>query len=254
MAKKIEEGISIFFSHQRTADNTLTMTYEYDDHGIKCLNYDGDYRPVEPHCLECGDKPDDCECDKFVPATYWDESAERWIDGRERIPWDLLDFGTFDANQCGICRVRGSWSWAWAGEGRLNEDTICSDCDKVFIWDEDNDEYKRRPCPRPRLRCRPPVGPPKENEPKYNTWTFLWSTVEELLEEHKPTTQQRFRRWKRGDHIELEYRLTKGRNPSWYYWAIRPCDNFTWVVIAYRNGSVMEIEWCEQLPEEQDEE
>lgn len=103
----------------------------------------------------------------------------------------------------------------------------------------------------PRPRCRPPVGPPKENEPKYNTTTFLWSTIEELLEEHKPITQLRFRRWKRKEYIELDYRLTTGSNPSWYYWAIRPCDNYKWVVIAYRNGSVMEMEWCEQLPEEQ---
>jgi len=80
MAKKIEEGNSIFFSHPPTADNTFTMTYEYDDHGIKCLNYDGDYRPVEPHCLNCGDKPDDCECVTFCPAPYWDEEGEQWID------------------------------------------------------------------------------------------------------------------------------------------------------------------------------
>ena len=234
------------------------MTYEYDDHEIKCLNYDGDYRPVEPHCLNCGYRPEECECDTFSPATYWDENAERWIDGRERIPWDLLDFGTFDANQCGICRVRGSWSWAWGGEGRLNEDTICSDCDKVFVCDEANKEYKRRP----RLRCPPPRGSPKENEPNYDTTTFLWSTIEGLLNRHKPTTQQRFRRWKqksqlydREHKIELDYRQLKPVG-TWMYWAIRPCDNFSWVEIRIKSGSPMEMEWCESLPEdvEEDEE
>lgn len=172
------------------------MTYEYDDHEIKCLNYDGDWRPVEPHCLKCGYKPDECKCDKFSPATYWDENAERWIDGR----------------------------------------------------------------PRPRLRFSPPMGPPKENEPKYDTTTFLWSTIEELLEDFKPTTQLRFRRWKRKSElhkgayqIELDYRQLKpvGR---WMYWAIRPCDNYSWVKIGIMSGSPMEMEWCESLPEEQDEE
>lgn len=62
------------------------MPYEYDDHGIKCLVSEGDRRPLEPNCQECGYSPNECKCDTFFPATYWDEKAERWIDVQDAPP------------------------------------------------------------------------------------------------------------------------------------------------------------------------
>ena len=50
--------------------------------------------------------------------------------------------------------------------------------------------------------------------------------------------------------IELVYREGTGRNPAWYYWFIRPSgESNKWMEVAYTSGSPMEMEWCEQLPE-----
>lgn len=70
----------------KQSDTYDKMTYQYDDRGIKCLVSDGDCRPLEPNCLDCGYRPEECECDAFVPATYWDEKKERWVEVRLRCP------------------------------------------------------------------------------------------------------------------------------------------------------------------------
>ena len=184
------------------------MTYEYDVYEIKCLLHDGDYRPVEPHCLKCGYKPDECGCVMFSPATYWDEEGERWVTPEKAI----------------------------------------------------NKQPEKAINKQPRIRCRPPVGPicPKYEEKKYNTFTFPWSTVEDLLHHKNENTKTRFRRWKQrcelyeGEYrIELDYRQLEPVG-IWMYWEIRPCDNYSWVKICVKSGSPMEMEWCESLPEDQE--
>ncbi len=38
--------------------------WDYDDMGVLCRmdKETEDWEPVEPHCLECGHRPDECEC------------------------------------------------------------------------------------------------------------------------------------------------------------------------------------------------
>ena len=85
------------------------MTYEYDNHGIKCLNdEENGYRPVEPHCVNCGYKPDDCECVTFCSAPYWDEEGERWIEEEYEDEEDEGD-ELFPCPDCEYCKQPKTW-------------------------------------------------------------------------------------------------------------------------------------------------
>ncbi len=50
-----------------------TYTYEYDDCGVLCRYSEeqGEWECCEPHCLNCGYPPEDCECETgFEEALY----------------------------------------------------------------------------------------------------------------------------------------------------------------------------------------
>jgi hypothetical protein len=78
---------------------------------------------------------------------------------------------------------------------------------------------------------------------------FMWSTVKELIEDDYPHRVKYYEESVEDGTIELEYREVTGRNPAWCYWFIRPSGDSKWMTVAYKNGSPMEMEWCEQLPE-----
>ena len=59
----------------------VEIHYDYDDCGIECRinpQDEDDWQPIEPHCLNCGHSPTDCECRRFKAAKWFDESKGKW--------------------------------------------------------------------------------------------------------------------------------------------------------------------------------
>lgn len=75
-----------FFLYLECKQRTRTMeaqqqkqiyTYSYDDMGVRCrYSEDAGYEPVEPSCLNCGYKTDECDCGDYEEAWYVDEDEE----------------------------------------------------------------------------------------------------------------------------------------------------------------------------------
>ena len=61
---------------QRHATPTITMTtrqytYDYDQQGVKCRHSEEDgWEPLEPNCLNCGYKTEECECGEYEEGWY----------------------------------------------------------------------------------------------------------------------------------------------------------------------------------------
>jgi hypothetical protein len=85
---------------------------------------------------------------------------------------------------------------------------------------------------------------------------FMWSTVVELIEDDYPHKVKDYQSLvDEHGYIDLDYKEATGKSPAWCYWSIRPAhNNSKWMSVAYKSGSPMEMEWCEQLPEEYEDE
>lgn len=57
--------------------------------------------------------------------------------------WSEMDFGTEEHSLCGICGCDCENPWAWR-KGDLQEDIICEECDAIYEYDCDEDEYKKK--------------------------------------------------------------------------------------------------------------
>ena len=134
-------------------------------------------------------------------------------------------------------------------------------------WEEENDGMPL--CPRDLFECiswdlvaarvEGLIKNRKEEKQKkmfkkatFESSSFMWSTAKGLIEDEYPRTVKSYEELVDEDGmIELDYRKVTGTHPAWYYWFIRPSgDSNKWMEVAYRNGSPIEMEWCEQLPEE----
>jgi hypothetical protein len=70
----------------------VEIHYDYDDCGIECRinpQDEDDWQPIEPHCLNCGHSPADCECRRFKAAKWFDESKGKWRKNSFRIKTDF---------------------------------------------------------------------------------------------------------------------------------------------------------------------
>lgn len=60
---------------------SVVVRYEYDDCGVKCRinpNDEGDYQPVEPYCLPCGAKTEECDCGKYKCGKWFNEEKGKF--------------------------------------------------------------------------------------------------------------------------------------------------------------------------------
>ena len=104
-------------------------------------------------------------------------------------------------------------------------------------------------------RKEQPVPQPRIIKPVTYNCRFIWSTVKELIQDDYPHRVEHYQSLVEDGYIELNYREVTGRNPAWYYWFIRSAeDNSKWLTVSYKSGSPMEMEWCQQLPEEMEDE
>lgn len=60
---------------------SVVVRYEYDDCGVKCRinpNDEGDYQPVEPYCLPCGAKTEECDCGEYKCGKWFNEEKGKF--------------------------------------------------------------------------------------------------------------------------------------------------------------------------------
>ena len=60
---------------------SVVVRYEYDDCGVKCRinpNDEGDFQPVEPYCLPCGAKTEECDCGEYKCGKWFNEEKGKF--------------------------------------------------------------------------------------------------------------------------------------------------------------------------------
>jgi hypothetical protein len=66
---------------------TEQYTYDFNQEGVKCRHSeDNGWEPIEPNCLNCGYKTDECGCGNYESGWYVDEAKEKEFSTKNLFP------------------------------------------------------------------------------------------------------------------------------------------------------------------------